>query len=96
MSDLDTLKVELRRRAIAEDWTTTRTVVAEDLAETGREDGSHCLRSVKEQAERLGVGTATVKRHRRELVRDGVFTIRRQGGNGRGASVLDLTGRSAP
>lgn len=89
---LDELRVALRRRAIAEGWTTLRTLIAEDLAETARErDGTHALRSVEESAERLAVGSATVKRHRRALVADRVFTLRSKGGRGRGASVYDVT-----
>lgn len=90
MSGLDAARTRMRRLAMENDWTVTTLAVAEDLADTAREDGTHALRSHASAAERLGISEATVKRHRNLLAREGVIVERARGGRGRGASKFDL------
>lgn len=92
MSTRDMCRVHFRRRAIHEGWPPGLLAVVEDLADTAREDGTHALRSVRDQADRLGISQSTIKRHRRELTALGALTVRKLGGNGRGATVVDLAG----
>jgi biotin operon repressor len=89
-SGLDAARTRIRRLAMENGWTVTTLAVAEDLADTARDDGTHALRSHVSAAERLGISQATVKRHRKQLASAGVIVERARGGRGRGASVVDL------
>ena len=80
----------MRAASGAEEWPHDRVHLAWDVARESREDGTHSLRTVL-HTQRLGVSESTAKRYRRVMRDEGWFSVRSQGGNGKGGTKFDLT-----